>query len=103
MSSLKPLMLLVSSTYCKICNKVFSSQDVLESYLTGKKHASQLKKIENFVDNGYNKKPMSLEVQVSENSKLVISAKNVAKRSEKDEEITLEAKDDPEKVMKTEN
>lgn len=84
-SSPKRQKLSVPSRDCKICNKVFNSQVVLESHLAGRKHASQLKKIENCgdpadVNSGQSKKPV---VEVSENYELVISAKNGANESGK--------------------
>lgn len=81
MSSPKGQKLLVSIIDCKIRNKVFSSQVVLESHLVGKKHASQLTKLKNSVEllavnSDQSKKSEGLDVQVSENFKLVTSARN---------------------------
>jgi hypothetical protein len=97
----------VLSVECKICNKEFNNQVVLESHLRGRKHAAQLKKLGNSAsplkfNKGQSKKCAGVDVQESKNSRLAVLTKDDAESGGKDEEIALDAKDDRELEVKTE-
>jgi hypothetical protein len=104
-SSPKRQKLSVLSVECKICNKEFNNQVVLESHLTGRKHAAQLKKLGNSAaplkfNKGQSKKCTGVDVQESKNSRLAVLTKDDAESGGKDEEIALDAKDDRELEVK---
>lgn len=94
LSSPKRQKLSILSLDCKICNKEFSSQVVLESHVSGKKHASQLKKLGNSaasleVNGDQSKKSVGVDGKQSEISKLVVVAENDAEAAGGEEEKTV--------------
>lgn len=102
LSSPKRQKVSILSLECKICNKEFSSQVVLESHLSGKKHAAQLKKIGNSaasleVSGDQSRKSVCVDGKQSEISKLVVVAENDAEAAGSEEEkAVLKANDDRE-------